>query len=139
MAQTYVPKKVSLSFNGIPLTGFAKGTFITVSRNSDSFEVDTGSDGEVARVAKADRSGTVKIVLKQTSAGNDVLAVILDIDERTQSGTGVLMGKDASGRTVFLAAEAWVKKPADVTLSDGMEGREWTIETGILEVFVGGN
>lgn len=137
--RTYSPKKVSVSFNGSILTGFAKGTFIEADQNEDSFTPDVGSDGEIARVAVADESGTIKITLQQTSASNDILSAFLRQDRLTNLGTGALFIKDASGRTLLNLAEAWIRKPATVSLSDGTTGREWIFDTGKIDMQVGGN
>ncbi len=137
--KTYNPKKVLVSFAGRILTGFADGSFITVSRNGDSFTLAVGSDGEAARAANADRSGTVALTLMQTSQSNDQLSNLLATDELSNLGTGALFIKDASGRTLVSAVEAWIRKPADVEFSKELGGREWTFETGNLEIFAGGN
>ena len=137
--KTYSPKQVSVSFNGTILSGFAKGTFIEADQNEDTFTPDMGSDGEAARVASADESGTVKLTLMQVSASNDVLSDALRLDRQTNTNTGVLFIKDASGRTLLNLAEAWIRKPASVTLADGSSGREWTFDTGKIDMDIGGN
>lgn len=137
--KTYAVKKVAVSFNGQILSGFMAGTFVEIAFDSDAFAKDTGSQGEVSRVALADEGATIKITLQQTSASNDVLSAALANDRLTQNGTGVIFIKDTSGRTVAQGAEAWVKKSADVKFTNGAEGREWTIDTGILKMTVGGN
>jgi hypothetical protein len=130
---------VIVTFCGATLQGFADGTFVAIERSSDSFTKHVGADGEVARTQSADKSGTVTVTLLQTSASNDVLSALAVADERTGLGTGPLSVVDASGRTVALCAEAWIKKPASIGFSKEAEGREWVFECGHLEEFVGGN
>ena len=137
--KTYSAKKVLVSFAGKILTGMADGSFIAVSRNNDSFMLMVGSDGEAARAANADRSGTVTLTLMQTSPSNDDLSALLNTDELTNTGTGALFIKDASGRTLVSAVEAWIRKPADAEFARELGGREWTFETGDLSIFNGGN
>lgn len=137
--KTYSPKKVAVSFNGIPLTGFAKGSFIEATQDEDSFAKDMGSDGEAARTQNANEGGKVKLTLMQQSASNDTLSAQHKLDRRTGLGTGVLFIKDASGRTLVNLSEAWIMKPSDVTLADGAQGREWTFDTGKIDMDVGGN
>ena len=48
-ATTYDPSSVVASFAGVPLGGFADGTFIGVERNNDSFTLMVGAGGEAAR------------------------------------------------------------------------------------------
>lgn len=137
--KTYAPKKIAVSFNGIPLSGFAKGTFIKISNTSDAFTPEIGSDGEVARVASADESGMIVLTLQQTSASNDILNAALNLDKLLHTGTGVLAVKDTNGRSLHIGAESWIRKVSDVEFADGATGREWTIDAGILKSFVGGN
>jgi len=139
MAKTYAAKKVQLVFKGIPITGFMEDSFIEVDRNSDSFTLMVGADGEGARAASADKSAKITIRLLQTSASNDVLTASVISDELTNVGSGPLMIKDGSGRSLDSAAEAWVTKPAKKVYSKGIEGREWVLETDALLPFAGGN
>lgn len=136
---TYNPKKVAVYFNGKILSGFAPGTFVEISRNADGFSTEVGADGEGARVASNDFSGKVKIILQATSRSNDVMSALQVADELGNVGTGALMIKDASGRTVVNAAEAWIVKPADVSFGDDFGTREWVIESALIRVNVGGN
>lgn len=137
--KTYNPKRVLVSFANQLITGFMDGTFIAATRNDDSFTIAVGTDGEVARSASANRSGRVTFTLMQTSASNDALAAQMAIDELTNLGTGALFIKDASGRTLISAAEAWIVKPADGEFAKEIGPREWIIETGNLEIVNGGN
>ncbi len=136
--KTFDFKKVAASFNGNLISGFMDGTGIAVSRDEDSWTKHNGSDGEVSRSANANKGGSVVFTLKQTSASNDILSAALAQDELTGLGTGVFQLADASGRTNANGAEAWVKKYADVTYAGGIEAREWTLDIGKLDIYVGG-
>ena len=137
--KTFDPRKVFVTFAGKLLTGFMDGTAIAVSRNEDAFTLLVGSDGEASRTANANKSGTAVLTLKQTSASNDVLSQQHALDELSNTGSGALQIKDASGRTLINAPDAWVKKWANVDLGKEETGREWTIECGRLDMFIGGN
>lgn len=139
MAKTYSPKKVQVIVNGVPLTGFADGSFVEVEMSADAFTMVIGADGEGARAASADQSGTVTVRLLQTSAGNDVLSALLTADRLTQLGTFSLIVKDVSGTSLVLAQQAWVKKMANITFDKEIQAREWVIESDLLNVFAGGN
>ena len=140
MAITYDPQKVIVTFKGSRLTGFMDGTFLSAERSGDSFAIAVGTDGEVARASLADKSGEVKLTLMQTSQGNDILSAALAADELTKLGTGTLMVKDSSGRTLLQSKDAWVKKPATVEFGKEIGGREWTLVCGNLEIVnIGGN
>jgi hypothetical protein len=139
MAKTYNPKKVQLAIGPHIVTGYADGTFIQVDRNADQFAVVVGADGEAARSASADKSGTVTVTLMQTSASNDFLSLALSTDEQTNLNTMPLLLKDISGRTLVQAAEGWVKKYATIELGKEIVSREWVFETGELLITEGGN
>lgn len=139
MATTYDPQKVIATFKGSRLTGFAPGTFITLKRNSDTFTLQVGSDGEVARSASADRSAECEIVLQQTSQSNDILSSAAELDELTKLGTGAFMLKDAGGTTLVSCPDAWVKKPTDIEFGNELSDRTWVLVLGKATYHVGGN
>jgi hypothetical protein len=136
---TFDPSRVLVSYHGVPISGFADGTFISAERDTESFSKTVGADGEVARVANADKSGKVKLTLLQTSQGNDVLSAMLKIDELTKHAIGPVFIKDLFGTTLVGGAEAWLEKPATVVLGKEIEGREWTVVVADMEIFVGGD
>jgi len=81
LGATYDPLLYSMSVGGIPITGLAEGTFFKAKRNVDSFTRYTGTDGETSWARQHDKSGEVSFTLKQTSATNDLLSALLQIDE----------------------------------------------------------
>lgn len=137
--KTYSPDQVTVVVNGVILTGYADGTFITVSRDEDSFMKKVGADGEVARTANANRSGTLVLTLLQSSSGNDALSAMLLADETSRSGIGAIIIKDNSGTTIAAGADAWIKKLANAEFGKELGSREWTIDVGRLDLFLGGN
>lgn len=139
MAKTYNPKRVIVTYRGALITGFADGSFVSVERATDSFSTQAGADGEVARVASADKSGTVRITLLQTSASNDFLSASLREDELTNQGGGPLMIKDANGRTLVVAADAWIQRAPNIEFAKEGTAREWTFGCAKIEESVGGN
>jgi hypothetical protein len=142
--RTYSPRKVIVTWTtptngGHVISGYGPDTFIKTSRDEDSFTKDVGADGEVARVASANRGGSLELTLQQVSESNDVLSYDITRDELGQDNTGTIQVADASGRTVVLAAEAWIRKPTDAEFSATKGTRTWTFDTGNLEEFSGGN
>jgi len=139
MIRTYDPSEVILIFGGIPISGFADGTFITVSRENDSFTKSVGASGETSRAKSVDQSGSVVVTLAQTSPSNDVLSGVAKTDELTSLGVLPILCKDNSGRSLFTGGNAWIRKPADAEHSKEISTREWTIDVADLEMFIGGN
>ncbi len=137
---TYDPTQVAMIFT-VPITGFADGTFVTVEQNEDSFSLQVGTDGDACRTKTSNRSCRITFTLLASSASNDVLSALHNLDVLSPSGDGIvpLMIKDNSGRTVLAAESAWITKPANTTYSREVEGREWIIETDNMLHNIGGN
>lgn len=121
--KNYSPDQLTVTFGGLKIGGFAEGTFIQVARNEDSYETVVGSQGDVTRVKKLNRSGTIIVTLQQSSPSNDLLSAELAADEAegaVNAGLGEAMVKDANGTTVINSDNSWVQKYADVTFSNGL-------------------
>jgi hypothetical protein len=135
---TYSPEDVSVSVNGAVITGFSEGTFITAEREEDAFTKVVGSDGDVTRSKNPNKSGTIALTLKGSSAGNDTLTALASLDEIDGSGIAAVMVKDNSGRTVC-AGKGWIQKLPTVEFAKEVTDREWMIAIGKFTMFVGGN
>ena len=139
--RTYDPSQVTIVFAGIPISGFADGTFVSVEQNEDSFTLQVGTDGEGTRSKTNNRSGRVTLTLMQSSAANDALAAVHSLDVLSPSGDGIfpLLIKDNSGRSLFGADTAWIVKPPTGEFGREVTSREWIIETDHLIQSHGGN
>lgn len=137
--KTYDPSKHFITFAGIPLSGFAKGTYLTVTRLSDTFEDYAGTLGEVCRTRKLDRRATAKFKTMGSSPINDALSAVARTDESTGEGQGVFGAVDGNGTTVLNASSAWIVKQPDAEFGDTMPEREWEIRIAVLDTFLGGN
>lgn len=136
---TYQPDFVTVAFAGVPIIGFAPGTFISAVRNNDSWNLSVGSGGDATRAKSGDRSGRVTITLLGSSASNAALSALAAIDERTGASVAPLAVKDLSGADTVIAGTAWIVKPADQEKSNEETNREWIFETDHLEIVSGGN
>jgi len=141
MPTNYDPAKLIQVLAGIPITGYADGTFVTVVRNEDSFTLRVGATGEACRARSNNKSARITFTLLQSSATNDLLSGLSNLDEMSPGGDGIgpYSLNDLFGSTKLIAEKAWIVKPADVTYSQDVETREWTIETDSLTGNVGGN
>lgn len=137
--RTIDPDSVKLSVGGIPVSGYADGTFIEFERTTDSFEKSTGADGKTTRVAKNDRSGTCTITLQQSSPTNDQFTALAAIDERTKRGVVPIACKDLMGTSNHFSATGWIRKPAKGTFSKSVENTVWIIDMADYIPGVGGN
>lgn len=136
--KTYDPDKVIVTFLGIPMSGYADGTFISVERNEDAFALTVGADGETARTRNQNRSGTITLTLMQSSSSNDTLSAAAAADELTGLGIGALAIKDAFGTTLCIAPNAWIKKMPTTEFGKELANREWVFETDYVQMIVGG-
>lgn len=137
--RTYIPGKVIMTFGPIIATGFADGTFITITRSGDLFEKKKGADGSVERVHKSAFDFEVALTLLQSSLSNDLLSGVVAADEVDGSGVHPLTIKDLSGTTLFFAEQAWIQKDPDDEFGDTTGNREWMFATGPAVKFTGGN
>jgi hypothetical protein len=141
MANTkdYDPNKVTITVGGNIIEGFADSTFVTVSRNNQTWAVASGASGEHARAKSNDKTGNVELTLMQTSASNDILSAYMLLDESSaNSGKFPFAISDANGNTLIAAVEMWVQQPPSVEYGKELGDRVWTLEAGDLEMFVGG-
>ena len=137
---TYDPKKIVLIFGPQELKGFADGTFIDVEPLGDGITSVSGADGEVARTMSPDSRCKITVTLLSTSASNDYLSAMHILDKQSGQNALPFLIKDLLGRTVVTSQYAWITQFPKMT--NGMEAtdgnREWVLETGGCEWFIGG-
>ncbi len=139
MTATLDPNLFHISVAGRTLSGLADGTYIRVERRNPTWALTVGADGEAARAKSNDKSGTITITLLQSSADNDFLSGLAITDELSNTGIVPVTIVDDAGTTVVGAAQAWITQPAAIENAKEVQGREWVIETGSMDMFVGGN
>lgn len=141
--RNYDPAQVAIVWGPVgPISGFADGSFVTVEQNEDSFALSIGTDGEGTRAKSNNRSGTVTVVLAQSSPINLLLSAQHNIDINTPAGDaiGPLLIADRSGTSIYEAENAWIRKPPAAEFGrDGAATREWVFETEELVQLHGGN
>lgn len=139
--RTYNPSRIVIIVHGLPMTGYADGTFVNITMPSDGITTSVGADGEIARAINPDRRCTVTITLQQTSPSNDFLSTIFNMDILTCGGhVAPILIQDLCGETLFSASSCWVVKPADVEFSKEISNRAWQLQTGNPAFYtVGGN
>jgi hypothetical protein len=139
--KTYDPNQVAVVFAGVPIKGYADGTFITVTHTSTVFETVAGADGEVVRTKVGDQRAQVTLSLLQSSDSNDVLSALLILDENAPNGAGVgiFSMTDLSGRSLVVGAESWIVGWPEQTFDKTATQRDWVIEIANSQPLVGGN
>lgn len=124
---TYDPARVIATWNGVPLSGYAPGTMISVSRNADAATSVSGADGESAFVRSQDKTGGGTFSLMNTSLGNSVLTAAFVAWEAV-GATGVITITDLSTGSTLFSAQAVPKKPAPLEYGTDMPVKAWEIE-----------
>ena len=130
--------QLSVVFGAHTIKGFAD-EMITVSRESNVWEMVIGADGEATRVKQNDRSGSVTITLQQSSPSNDFLSAVAAGDELSNSGLFPLSIMDHLGTSLYFAGAAYIEKVPDATYGKSASDRTWVLRTDSLKAFVGGN
>lgn len=143
MADTklYDPGEVVVVFGAISLSGFAEGSFVEIERSKEAFALKVGADGMVTRIRSRDRSGEIKVKLKQTAPANLLLTAVAVSDEASPTGIGILpiLVKDLLGNSIATAKEAWVKKMPKGEYGTDETEREWVFTCAVLVQAEGGN
>lgn len=132
--KTYDPKSIIVIYGGVPIAGFADGTFVSVSPAGDRFGKGVGADGEVSRNKSNDNTSEVTLTLMQTSISNDYLSGVLNLDKLSNAGKLPLMIKDMLGTTLLAWSEAWIKTPPTVDMSKETGERAWVLDTGQIDI-----
>lgn len=136
---TYDPSQFQLIVGGIPLSGYADGTFIEVERDEAMWNKVTGADGITSRAKTSNKAGQVRVTLAQTSPSNDVMSALAVADELTNAGVFPVLLKDGSGRSVVASSAAWVQQMPTAEFSKEITNRTWIIDCAGMDVFFGGN
>lgn len=136
---TYAADEVRIIVGGVPISGLADGTFVTVESDEQRYNKVTGADGVTSRARTGNRAGTITITLQQTSPSNAVLTGIMLADERDNEGVVNVLIRDSSGSDLHAADSAWVQQPPPAEYGKEVGDREWVLDCGRIDSFLGGN
>lgn len=145
LLSTYSPQDVTVVISqgaaSHVVSGMAEDGFISIERNSETFEMYTGADDTNTRIYKPNTSCTVTISLQQTSNSNDVLSTLYELDRasRNTSGLFAITVKDNSGRSVFSAPQAYIATVPNAEFGISMNTRDWVIHCPRPDYYLGGN
>jgi len=137
--KTINAKEVSIIIGAHAASGFAAGSFVTIAKDEPAYSKKVGTDGKVTRAKSNNDAGTVVIRLDQASATNDFLSGLALLDRASDTGVVPILIRDANGTTLIAAESAWVQKVPDSEFSDESLDREWVLDCGPMDMFVGGN
>lgn len=134
----YSPDDVELNAFGIPIIGFADGTFVEVQRNEDQSSLKVGANGDGALVQSMNLSGRFTFTLLAGSPSNSLLSIVRLEQERFGTGRGPTLMKNLGDNSRHFAAESWIVKAPMAGNAKDHSNRIWIIETLVLETVEGG-
>lgn len=133
---TYDPRLVTVTFNGLVISGFGTDSIIKVARAEDSWFYKPSASGSGARSRNPNRQGAIEITLHNKSPSMAVLSAILVADELRGEGVGEFLVKDGSTSTSLCQARnAWILKPADWERQKEVGETVWTMSTDEVLIF----
>jgi len=125
MPTTYDPNEVSLTLDGVFITGFQDGTFIEASKDEDNFNTKVSAQGDVAVAFTNNPLGTITFTLSPVSPSLSYVRQLAD--RRTpfpawvnRSGGEV---NEKAGGTMAL-----IKKKSGMSFSDDLEDRKFEVQ-----------
>jgi hypothetical protein len=130
LVSTYDPKKVIITLGGVPINGYADGTFVQIDPNSEAWTKKVGADGEVARGLSNDNTHTIQITLLQTSLSNTYLRTVMNADKLTGLGMLTLSFMDLNSGEAHFWPQAWVTTDPSLGRAKETTDVQWTIHTG---------
>lgn len=134
------PNQWTLSLGGVPISGYANGEFLTIAYLNPAVEDEVGTSGEVSVSPSADLRADIQFKLMQTSDSNDYLSGVANLQRRVKGvGMLALLIKDRNGRSVYQAANCWIREEPQVSLDRTPKERVWTFRCDALIRFDGGN
>lgn len=123
----YDPSSVVIYIAGISLEDVAEGTFVRISKDTQTFSSSTSTDGQVYRKRSSSASYTLTLSLTSSSKSNRVLQYLLIADYATSLGTFPILIKDTSGSSLFFSTNGWIESQPDMNFDQGVRTLTWTI------------
>lgn len=134
--KTYDPSKCIVAFGPLTLSGFTKGTFVSVDYDEALWAKTVGIDG-VSRSKNTQRTATATVTLDSTSPANLELSALAAADNLT--GLGALPFTVKEGNSVVFAAEAWIQNTGSFERGAEISQQVWEFALAVTEILPGGN
>lgn len=129
-----------LLVNGVEIGGYDEGDdVITLERLSDSAAHKIGTDGEMTVSISADRSGSVRFRLMQTSSSNRLLSGLISSQENGAFVPVFVQFKDTRGLDLGSGTQGYIPRPAAMVRGTNATAQEWEIITERLDMLHAGS
>lgn len=135
----YSPEDVNCLAFGIPLNGFADGTFISISKDKVAYGSTETADGQVARLYTNSQTYTISLTFHRGSTSNDILTKLWQLDELSQVGKFPLFIKDLSGTDLFFSTNTWIEGVPNMVQSTNFDTRTWILKSSQAVINIGSN
>lgn len=135
----YSPDSVNCLAFGIPLDGFADGTFITIGKDKVPYGSIETADGQVARLYTNSQTYTISLTFHRGSTSNDILTKLWQLDEISQVGKFPLFIKDLSGTDLFFSTNTWIEGVPNMVQSTNFDTRTWILRSSQAVINIGSN
>lgn len=142
---TYSPEDVVVTLSNSlfshTASGFADGSFLTITRVIPAATLYTGADATSARVLRRIKNLDITFTLHQASETNDVLTQLQLLDEQAHNNDMLfaITIKDNMGRSVFSSDQCFIGATPDGEFGTELSTRAWMLHSIGSEVFIGGN
>lgn len=137
---TYSPEDVNIVIaSALTVSGFVDGTFVSISKDFQTFTTSESSDGVPTRSHSNSQLYTLTLTLASTSVSNQPLTYLHRLDEITMMGKFPLIVKDTRGGTLFFSSSSWIEGVPDTDFSTNIDSRQWTIKCANAVLNIGGN
>lgn len=125
MARTYTydPELVTITVDGVFITGYAEDSKISAEKNENSIEPYVGVDGIVHFSKSADRTGTITLTVTNTSPS---LRYLRDL-ARTQAEFNLSMVDMNEAGENIVSDGCVILKDGDIEIGAEVEGVEFEI------------
>lgn len=129
---SYNPDDWVVAWNSILFQGYAKDTFLKVTRNAESASMEAGAHGDVVITGGTDRTGKVEITLQRESPTNALLSAALKAFEKRprtrRAGVGKFLARNLNSRlTVAEAVNGVIEKWPDMEGAQKNSTITWVI------------
>jgi len=137
---SYSPNDIAIIVNGVPVSGYGDGDFVSAEYASDAAMLKEGADGSPAiSYKRGARGGTITVTLLQTSMSNNYLSSLLFAQKSIggASTTVPILVRNAQGGQTVSMVRAAIQKEPTVTFGPEVSTVEWTFIGQLVSEFAG--
>ena len=134
--KVFDPANLFVSWGPVLFKGWAAGTKLTLTPQSDDTSDESGGDGEVTVIKLNDTRVTVVCTLSQMSDTNTQLTNYRRIGRKSPNMAGAIFPftvEDLNGNALYEAPHAWIMKMVERTFADTPQAMQWTFRCAHMD------